>query len=401
MIGKLAFAGGMALAMVTPALADGDTVKVGAPMVLSGSSAVVGQGGLEGLKMAIADINKEGGLLGKQIELVVADDAGNPATANTVTRNMILNNEIVAMFPGSNSASGAAEEVLAGQYKIPAIFFSATDISLTTTNYNKYSFQMSPSTYMDPRAWAAYIKDLGMKRVYVINPDINFGHSYTQNLKAGLSENGSGAEIVGEQYPALGTTDFSAYISAAGASNPDFIFLGLLPGDLVTFLRQAGGYGLFDHAQAGAPNAVDVITTMRDETPKNLNLRSITPLYFQGADASIEAFAKRYHDDHGKWPTEWPVLSYAAFQTWADAVKHAQSFDGDAVVKAFNESGLKSIRGTVQFRTCDNQAQIPVYIGKASASSDAEHGFPLMADYKKIAPEDMLMPCDQAKKLQK
>ena len=399
MIRNLAFAA-ISMALIAPAWADDDTVKIGAPMVLSGASAVVGQGGLQGLQMAVDDINKAGGLLGKHIELVVADDAGNPATANTVTRNMILNNKIVAMFPGSNSASGAAEEVLAGQSKIPAIFFSATDISLTTSNFNDYTFQMSPSTYMDPRAWAAYIKSLGAKRVYVINPDINFGHSYSANLKAGLAENGSGAEIVGEQYPALGTSDFSPFVSAAAASDPDFIFLGLLPGDLITFLRQARGYGLLETSQLGAPNAVDVITTMRGKTPKGLNLRSITPLYFPGAEPEIDRFSQRYHAEKGAWPTEWPVLSYAALQTWAEAVKKAGSFDGDAVAKALSENSLTSIRGNIQFRPCDHQAMIPVYIGKAADTVDPEHGFPLMVDYKKIPPDDMVMSCEQAKKLQ-
>ncbi len=389
------------LAIAGASVAHADSVKVGAPIVLSGSSAVVGQTGLHGLQMAIEDINAAGGLLGKTVELVVADDAGNPATANTVTRDMILNNEVVAMFPGSNSASGSAEQVLAGQYKVPAFFFSATDISLTTTNFNKYTFQMSPSTYMDPRAWATYVKGLGAKHVYIINPDINYGRSYADNFKKGLADNGSGAEIVGEQYPAVGTSDFSSYISAAIAAKPDFLYLGLLPGDQVSFLRQAKGYGLFDITKIGAPNAVDVVSTMREEAPKGLNVRGVTPLFFEGGDPEIQKFTERYQKLYGKWPTEWPVVAYAAVQAWAEAVKKANSFESDAIATALSGQSVKTLRGEVEFRECDHQGMVPVYIGQVADKVDPTYGFPLLVNFQKIEAKDMAMPCDEAVALQK
>ena len=97
-----------------------------------------------------------------------------------------------ALFPGSNSAAAVAEETLAGQYRVPAVFFSAADISVTTTNFNRFAFQLSSSTYMDPRAVAQYVAQHGYKRIFTIAPDntqIHLGNGHLPwdyQLTAGL-----------------------------------------------------------------------------------------------------------------------------------------------------------------------------------------------------------------------
>jgi branched-chain amino acid transport system substrate-binding protein len=138
---------------------------------------------------------------------------------------MIQNDGIKALFGSSTSATAAAEEALAGQSKLPMMIFAGNDISLTTTNFNAYSFQLQPSTYMEPRAVAQYLAKSRPARIFTISPDYSFGHSYVSNFMAGLKENGVEATLVGEQYPPLASTDYTSYISAALAAKPDFVFV--------------------------------------------------------------------------------------------------------------------------------------------------------------------------------
>jgi branched-chain amino acid transport system substrate-binding protein len=380
--------------------ASAQEVAIGAPMALSGPLASVGQRALNGLQMAVEELNASGGLLGSKIRLVTGDDAATPATANTITRNMVLNDRVKAIFGGSSSATVAVEETIAGQYKLPMMIYAGNDISLTTTNFNDFAFQMQPSTFMEPRAVALYLARANLKRVFTISPDFSFGHSYVKNFLEGLRENGVQPDVVGEQYPALGSSDFSTYIAAALAAKPDFVFVGLFSGDLVTFIKQAKGYGLFDRVAVGVSTATDTVLTLKGETPANVTMWGRAPFFAMNAPG-IQDFAKRHHQKHGSWPSDWPVLAYASIQIWAEAVRKAGTFDGPKVAAVLNGGKFTSILGDLTFRECDHQADAPVYIGKASKAVDARYGFPLLEDITIVDPNKTMMSCEQARSLQK
>lgn len=389
----------LAASALLPGFARAETIKIAAPAVLSGSTAEIGQTALQGLQMAVDEINAAGGLLGNTIEIDKADDAGNPATANTVTRNMILNDGVKAIFGASNSGTGAAEERLAGQYKLPMMFYGGNDISLTTTNFNKYAFQLAPSTYMEPRAIAAYVASQHTQRIFTITPDYNFGRSYVTNFIDGLKAQGINPDVVGQQYPALGTTDFASYISAAMAAKPDFLFVGMFSGDLITFIRQGKGYGLFEKFRVGGPTATDILEAMKGDAPAGMVMWGRAP-FFAMQGAGIEAFVKKYYDKYGRWPSEWPVLAYASVQVWADGVKKANSIDGTKVAEALSGATVDTIRGPLTLRACDHQANAPVFIGTVSPKVDPKYGFQVLEKIDVVPPERTMMPCAEAEKLQ-
>lgn len=377
-----------------------ETVKIGAPVVLSGSTAEIGQTALQGLEMAVGDINAKGGLLGKQLAIAKADDAGSPATANTVTRNMVLTDGVKAIFGASNSATASAEETIGGRYRVPVLLYGGNDISTTTTNFNKYAFQTQPTTYMEPRAIALYVAKQNVKRIFTITPDYNFGRSYVTNFIAGLKENGITPDVVGQQYPPLGTTDFSSFISAALAAKPDFLFLGIFSGDLITFIRQAKGYGLFGKVLTGGPTGTDIVEAMKGDTPPGMLLWARAPFFAMHGNG-IEEFVQDYHKKYSGWPSDWPVLAYASVQVWAAGVNKAKSFDGPKVAAALSGVSVETIRGKLTFRACDHQADAPCYIGKVAATVDPKYGFPLLEDVAVMDPAKTMMPCKMAEAAQR
>jgi branched-chain amino acid transport system substrate-binding protein len=207
--------------------------------------------------------------------------------------------------------------------------------------------------------------------------------------------------VVGEQYPAFGTTsDYSTYISAALAAKPDFVFVGLFSGDLVTFIRQAKGYGLFDRVPVGVSTATDTVLTLKGDTPPNVTMWGRAP-FFAMKTPGIQEFATRHNDKFNSWPSDWPVLSYASIQIWSEAVKKAGTFDGEKVAAVLHGGKFTSILGDLTFRTCDHQADAPVYIGKASKTVDSRYGFPLLDDITIIEPGKTMMSCELAQSLQK
>jgi branched-chain amino acid transport system substrate-binding protein len=229
-----------------------ETVAVALSTTLSGSIAELGRTGLRGIQMALDRINAEGGLLGKQIRLVSADDGAFPANGVSNVRHMILVDKAVAIFGPATSAVGTAVETVAGQYRLPVFFHMANDIQITTSNFTKYAFELVPNTVMEPRAIAYYFaenvapKTGGKKlKIATITPNYSYGRDTVEVFLKTLRELRVNFEVVAQELPQLGATDYTSYISALLAAHPDYVFAAIFGGDLITFTKQAQGFNFF------------------------------------------------------------------------------------------------------------------------------------------------------------
>jgi branched-chain amino acid transport system substrate-binding protein len=374
-------------------------VNVGMSTTLSGSIAALGKSGVQGVTLAIDDLNAKGGLLGKEVVLKSVDDQAKPDVGTTNVRNLILNDKVVAIFGPVASSVAAAEEGVAQQYKIPIFFHTSNDVVLTTKQFNKYVFQLVPNTYMEPRAIADYLAKQGFKKYYTISPDYNYGHDTVDALLKALKDFGANVEVAGQQWPPLGASDFTSYISAALSAKPDLLFLGIYGGDIVTFTKQALGFNLFSQTKVGGAYDLVALSTLGEQMPSGVIAWSRGPFYAIDTPG-VKDFAQRYHQRFGEWPTEWSLLAYTAVQAWADGVKKANSFDGDKVADALSGATVSTIRGDITLRACDHMAEIPEYVGTVSASVDPTYGFKILQNVFVAQPKDIMMTCEQAQALQ-
>src|SRR5579875_2455680 len=347
-------------------------VNVGMSTTLSGSIAALGKSGVQGVTLAIDDLNAKGGLLGKEVVLKSVDDQAKPDVGTTNVRNLILNDKVVAIFGPVASSVAAAEEGVAAQYKIPIFFHTSNDVVLTTKRFKKY---------------------------YTISPDYNYGHDTVDALFKALKDFGANVDVAGQQWPPLGASDFTSYISAALSAKPDLLFLGIYGGDIVTFTKQALGFNLFSQTKVGGAYDLVALSTLGEQMPSGVIAWSRGPFYAIDTPG-VKDFAQRYHQRFGEWPTEWSLLAYTAVQAWADGVKKANSFDGDKVADALSGATVSTIRGDITLRACDHMAEIPEYIGTVSANPDPTYGFKILQNVFVAQPKDIMMTCEQAQALQ-
>ena len=115
-----------------------ETINVGLSTTLSGSIAALGQGGLQGIQLAIEEQNKKGGVLGNTINLVSADDNATPATGAANVRSMILDKKIVALFGPVSSGVASAELPLAGNWCWAKYRPRATDLVAPSDNQSRW-----------------------------------------------------------------------------------------------------------------------------------------------------------------------------------------------------------------------------------------------------------------------
>ncbi|HTJ66396.1 MAG TPA: ABC transporter substrate-binding protein [Actinospica sp.] len=383
----------------------GGTVTIGESTTLSGSIASLGQTGLQGVQLAAADINAKGGLLGKQVKVVSADDAATPATGVSNVRTMLDADHAVAIFGPVASSVASAEEQVTNAQQIPIFMHTSNDIGLTTTTFSKYVFQNVPNTVMEPRAAADYLaSQLKGKSVSIATfaPNYSFGQDTVAGFIQALKAENVHYTLVKQEFPPLGATDISSYLAAIESAQPDYVFNAQFGGDLVAFTKQAATYGLFAKTKVIAMYDYSVLQSLGAAAPTGAIGFDRAP-YWTNTSSTMTAFVNEFRAKYGDAPSEWAILGYAAVQQWAWGVQHANSFSGDAVSAALAGASPTTILGSQQIRACDHQTELPEYVGtvsgQAGSSSDSTHLWDASAFQ---APFDQIdYSCAQMQALQK
>jgi branched-chain amino acid transport system substrate-binding protein len=374
----------------------GGAVNIGVATTLSGPFASYGQQGLDGIKLAVNQINSSGGLLGKKVTIVTGDDALDPATGETVTRNLILNDHVVALYGSVSSAVAAAQETLSVQYKVPIFFHIANDASLTQSSDRSYAFEFSPNTDMEPAASAlafARVTGKGPVRIATITPNYVFGLDTVSAFLADLKKDGVSYTVTNQQTPALGATSYTSNLAAILSSNPQYVFVGEYGSDLITLTKQGTGLGLFKKAKVGAMYDYPVLQSLGAQAPAGSIAWDRAPFWTVSSPA-MQSFASQFQSAYGTYPNEFAIIGYTAVQGWEYAVRHAGSFATDNVVAALAGATVPTIRGNITIRACDHQAEVPEDTGTIAATPSAQYGgVPLWTKAFSAQPAQILPPC--------
>ncbi len=354
----------------------GSSVDIGVASTLSGVFGAYGQAGLNGINLAVKQINADGGLLGKKVQVITGDDQIDPATGETVTRNLILNHHVAALFGSVSSAVAAAQETLSAQYKVPIFFHIANDASLTHGSAKSYAFEFSPNTDMEPAAAAlAFAHDIGKGpvRIATITPNYVFGLDTVKAFLADLKKDGVSYTVTNQQTPALGATSYTSNLTAILSSNPQYVFVGEYGSDLITLTKQGIGLGLFKKAKVGGMYDVDVLNALGAQAPAGAIAWDRAPFWTTSSPAMAH-FVSQYKSAYGSYPNEFAIIGYSAVQGWEQAVRQAKSFAADKVVSALNGATVPTIRGNITIRSCDHQAEVPEDTGTVASTPSSQYG---------------------------
>jgi branched-chain amino acid transport system substrate-binding protein len=374
---------------------SGSSADIGVATTLSGAFGSYGQAGLNGIKLAVNQLNSRGGLLGKKVGIVSGDDQVDPATGETVTRNLILKDRVVALFGSVSSAVAAAQETLSYQYKVPIFFHLANDLSLTHGRYRAYAFEFSPNTAMEPAAAAlAFANEIGKgpARIATITPNYSFGLDSVTTFLADLKKDGVTYTVTNQQTPALGASSYTSNLAAILSSNPQYVFAGQYGSDLITLTKQGIGLGLFTKAKVGGMYDYDVLKALGTQAPAGAIAWDRAPFWTIDS-AGMSTFVSRYKAAYGGYPNEFAIIGYSAVQAWEQAVRKAGSFDAGKVATALAGSTVDAIQGDITVRGCDHQAEVPEYTGLIASAPSSQYGAPLWTNAVTDPPSRILEAC--------
>ena len=329
---------------------DGETIKIGANLELSGGVASYGQSIQEGLKLAIEEINKEG-IDGKKLELVTFDNKSDAAEATNGAIKLISQDKVSAIVGAATSTNTLAQVEIAQKNKTPLITPTGTNSTITSKDgvLNDFVFR---TCFIDPFQGTVAANfastDLKVKNAAII---IDSSSDYSKGLAASFQESfeGNGGKVVAEEAYVAKDTDFNAILTNIKAKNPEFIFLPGFYEEVGLIIKQARALGITVPIMGGdgwdSPTLVDIAGA------DPLNNTFITNHYSSGdSDPKVQGFVKAFEGKYdGKSPDAFAALGYDTAYFIADAIKRAGSGDPEKLKKALEETdGLGLVSGDLK-----------------------------------------------------
>lgn len=362
--GAALLAAGTAIApSVTPAQAQ-ESVKVG-ELFSYARMAAFADPYRKGWQLAVEEINASGGVLGgKTLEIISRDDGGTTADAVRVADELVTNEGVEFLFGTFFSNVGLAVGDYAKQRRVLFIAAEPLTDALTMAQGNRYTFRMRPNTYMQTKMLVEAGRESGAKTWAIVAPNYEYGQSAAANFKALLAEMDPEAEVVVEQYPALGKIDAGATTQAILGANPDGIFNATFAGDQAKLVREGQLRGLFEGRTVlslltGEP---EYLAPMGAETPEGWIVTGYpwdqidTPAHL----AFVEAYQAKYDD----FPRLASLLGYSIPYVIKEMLDKAGSTDTEAMVDALKGLEVETPTGPVTMRAIDHQATMGAWVGR-------------------------------------
>jgi branched-chain amino acid transport system substrate-binding protein len=360
------FAGvALCIALVAPSLSQAQNVKIGELNSYKVFPAFL-EPYKKGMELALEEINRSGGVLGRKLELVTRDDGGTPGDAVRVAEELIARERVNVLMGTFASHVGLAVANLANQRKILFVASEPLTDKIVWESGNRYTFRLRPSTYMQTAMLVPEAAKLKKRRWAIVYPNYEYGQSATASFKKLLSQAQPGVEFVAEQAPALGKIDAGAVVQALAEARPDAIFSSLFAADLQKFVREGNTRGLFRNTVvfnllAGEPEYLD---PLKDETPQGW---WVTGYPWSEIDtpehkAFRDAYQKRWKD----YPRQGSVVGYTAVYSVANAVRKAKSAETEKLVEALKGLQMQTPFGAIEWRAIDHQSTMGAYVGQLS-----------------------------------
>jgi branched-chain amino acid transport system substrate-binding protein len=384
-------------ALALGATAQAEEFRLGVILSLTGGGSVDSKEDLEGIQIAVDEINAAGGLLGKHpIVLSVKDDTAKADVAVTVAKALIAEKPR-AMIGVWSSGCALAVKPLITEAKVLMIAGHSNSEDITKLNPSPYVYSVVPNTYMLAKAIATSLasmaKDKGWKTYATIASDYPFGRSLQSNVVASLKTLAPNLVLAEQRWPKLGETEYPAHLGALAAAKPDFIFNGLSADDLKRFISVATPTKFTERFPC--PGAMIPVNSLQDTPKENLPMGSlaVTRAVFAAhldqpmMQRLITAYqAKR----NGRFPSDWVILHYDAVMALKQGVDKAASIETDAIRDALKSAEIDTTRGRLAFRAIDNQLACPVYLG--TLAEGAGYPFPFYKDLLVIPASDTMRP---------
>lgn len=320
-----------------------DVVKIGVIAPTTGSVSVYGKSAINGYKVAVEEYNKDGGVLGKKIELVIYDDKGDITEAKNAYQKLIDNDKVDAILGGIISTNTLTVAELAAEDGIPMITPTATAADITTQGDNIFR-----SCFTDPfqgkKAAEYATTELKGKKAAILFEEGDYGQGLAKSFEETFKKDGG--KITSKKGYNPKDKDFKSILTEIKSQNADILFIPGYYNSVALIGAQAQEVGIEAKLLGG-----DGWDGVIDVDPKAVEGGYFANHYsVDDPREVVQNFVKSYKEaNKNEVPKSFAALGYDSAKTLFEAMKSAKSTEWDKVVPAIQKTDLELVSGKTKF----------------------------------------------------
>jgi branched-chain amino acid transport system substrate-binding protein len=360
-LGTLALMG----ALMNSAAAQ-STVKIGIPVGLSGANSVVAPSVVQSSQLAADEINAAGGILGKKVELVVADDGSGAQGAQRAFNSLVFQDDVDVLISMETSAARNAGLPIVNRAGKPFIYTSFYEGR--SCSPNMFVPAWVPDQQVKPVV-DHFTDTLKAKTFYLIGSDYNFGRGMLEFTRKYIEERGG--RVLGEEYLPMDGSDWTSIISDLRSKNPDALITSTAGGaPNVTLTKQLRNAGIKIPYGNLAVDEGTAKTMGADATDMFISQSYMTGIASAENKKFLDAMQKKFGAEL-KTPNDLSVPQYEAIYLYKAAAEKAGSTDAEDVIEALPEVSFTGPRGTIQMNK-QHHTPLTMYLGQVKDGGSVE-----------------------------
>ena len=317
---------------------SGDTIKIGFITDMSGLyTDIDGAGGVEAIKMAIADMG--GAINGKKIEIISADHQNKSDIAASKAREWFDQQGVDMLIGGTNSTANLTMAKVAADKKKVFISIGAGSARLTNEECTPYTVHYAYDTVALARGTGGAIVKQGGKSWYFLTADYAFGQSLEKDTSDVVKA--AGGTVIGSARHPLSASDFSAFLLQAQSSKAQILGLANAGGDSINAIKAANEFGITKSMKlAGLLIFINDVHTLGLNTTQGLLL---TDGWYWDQSPESRAWSKRYFAKMKKSPSMLQAADYSATTAYLNAVKAIGTDDATKVIAQMKKTRINDM----------------------------------------------------------
>jgi branched-chain amino acid transport system substrate-binding protein len=348
----------------------------------------------KGWQLAVEQVNQAGGVLGRPIEVISRDDAGNPADAVRAATELVERQNVDLLAGTYRSDVGLAVSDYA--HNARKLFIASEPITdaLVWQKGHRYCYRLRSSTYMLAAMLVQEAAKADAKRWATVAPNYEYGQSAVRWFRQLLKQAQPDIEFVGEQWPAVGNFEAGATVAAIERLKPDGILNVTFGADQTNLVRQGNTRGLFDGRVVASftTGEPEYLQQMGDEAPVGW---IVTGYPDDVSDPRNRGFVKAYTTRFGEPPRMGSVIGYSTITAIAAGISRSRSAETEAMADGFAGAEFDTPFGRAGWRAIDHQSTLGTFVGRTALKD----GRGIMVDWRYVDGITVLPPDNEVRSL--
>jgi branched-chain amino acid transport system substrate-binding protein len=382
------------ISLLLPVLAETRDIKVGVIDCYSGPPAVYGNDALNGFKLALEEINKEG-VLGGKIEFTTRDTKFKVDIALNMAKELVMREGVDLLVGTINSGAAlAVSEAVAKKEKVPLIVWISKSGRITGEKGHRYVFSAGENSSMGGKVGGVALSKKPYVKYWIAGDDYEYGHAIAGAAWQNLKKLKPDVEKIGESWWKPGEPDLIPYITSIVAAKPDAVIFATGGRSMTNVMKAINATGMAKEVPIWVHTATDhaVLKPLGSEVPEGV-MGTMDYHFYYPETPENKAFVKAFQEAYGTPPGFPAFHGYITAKFIAAAYEKAGAVDTEKFIDALESLKIDSPVGEVEMRACDHQVVLPMFLGVTKISS--EYGFGVSSDIVTLTGDEVMPTCEE------